>query len=357
MSDDECERLKQITRARLTKSQVVDSATGVSKDSDVRTSYGTFLAKGSSPLVSQIEARIATVSMIPKENGEGLQILRYQDGQKYEPHFDYFHDNTNKDASHGGQRIATMLMYLSTPEEGGETVFPNAGNRVSGPGWSECAKKGLAYHPVQGDGLLFFSLTPDGREDPASLHGSCPVTKGEKWSATKWMHVNPFGATLADKVANGAADCIGATLVLGCCCTAWQASQLAPCPLRCRLQSPMQRMGKHGGVHQGGEPSGYELVLVGRNRIPWAAPHSPPCRTPTTCCPTAARAAPSASPVAFATVALASHLEHLAILLCERATGVEVPDADCPLGAARREQGRCRGAEADRETCADVEVL
>lgn len=26
------------------------------------------------------------------ENGEAIQILKYVDGQKYEPHTDYFHD-------------------------------------------------------------------------------------------------------------------------------------------------------------------------------------------------------------------------------------------------------------------------
>lgn len=101
--------------------------------------------------------------------------------------FDYFHDRSNKDNSHGGQRIATMLMYLATPEDGGETVFPNADRKVSGPGWSDCARKGFAVHPRKGDAVLFFSLKPDGTEDPSSLHGSCPVLKGEKWSATKWM--------------------------------------------------------------------------------------------------------------------------------------------------------------------------
>jgi hypothetical protein len=30
----------------------------------------------------------------------------------------------------GGQRIVTFLMYLSTPEEGGETVFPYADLKV-----------------------------------------------------------------------------------------------------------------------------------------------------------------------------------------------------------------------------------
>ncbi len=39
------------------------------------------------------------------------------------------------------------------------------------------------------------SLLPNGETDPTSLHGSCPTTKGEKWSATKWIHVGPFGGS------------------------------------------------------------------------------------------------------------------------------------------------------------------
>ena len=54
----------------------------------------------------------------------------------------------------------------------------------------------MGRHPLplqtRGDALLFYSLKPDGSEDSASLHGSCPVTEGEKWSATKWIHVSPF---------------------------------------------------------------------------------------------------------------------------------------------------------------------
>lgn len=85
LSEDEAEALKALGAPRLTKSMVVDSATGGSKDSDVRTSSGTFLSRGQTDLVSRIEDRIALVSMVPKENGEGLQILKYVDGQKYEP--------------------------------------------------------------------------------------------------------------------------------------------------------------------------------------------------------------------------------------------------------------------------------
>ena len=58
------------------------------------------------------------------ENGEGIQVLHYEESQKYEAHFDYFHDSEN--VKNGGQRAATVLMYLTDVEEGGETVFPNS---------------------------------------------------------------------------------------------------------------------------------------------------------------------------------------------------------------------------------------
>ena len=43
-------------------------------------------------------------------------------------------------------------------DEGGETVFPNAADqdKVTGPEWSDCAKRGLAVKAKKGDALLFF---------------------------------------------------------------------------------------------------------------------------------------------------------------------------------------------------------
>lgn len=60
------------------------------------------------------------------ENGERLQILRYEHGQKYEPHYDTF-DKFNQQKA--GNRVATVLIYLSNVDKGGETVFP--GSEVS----------------------------------------------------------------------------------------------------------------------------------------------------------------------------------------------------------------------------------
>lgn len=96
------------------------------------------------------------VLFVAAENQEGLQVLHYKDGQKYEPHFDYFHDQVNQRPEIGGQRLMTVLMYLTTPEDGGETVFPNADKKVTGPEWSTCAKQGLANKAIRGDAILFY---------------------------------------------------------------------------------------------------------------------------------------------------------------------------------------------------------
>ena len=52
--------------------------------------------------------------------------------------------------------------------------------------------------PRKGDALLFWSLHPNATTDDASLHAGCPVIKGEKWSATKWIHVRPFDEAHAE---------------------------------------------------------------------------------------------------------------------------------------------------------------
>lgn len=194
LSKEECEYLINLAQPHMKKSTVVDSKTGRSKDSRVRTSSGMFLRRGQDKIIRAIEKRIADFTFIPVEHGEGLQVLHYEEGQKYEPHFDYFIDEFN--TKNGGQRIATVLMYLSDVEEGGETVFPAAkGNFSSLPGWdglSECAKRGLSVKPKMGDALLFWSMRPDATLDPSSLHGGCPVIKGNKWSSTKWIHVGEY---------------------------------------------------------------------------------------------------------------------------------------------------------------------
>ncbi|KAG5531003.1 hypothetical protein RHGRI_025828 [Rhododendron griersonianum] len=160
LSTEECDYLRAIAMPRLQISTVVDTKTG-----------------------KAIEKRISVYSQIPVENGELIQVLRYEKNQFYRPHHDYFSDTFN--LKRGGQRVATILMYLSDNVEGGETYFPMAGS-------GECScggrmMKGMCIKPNKGDALLFWSMGLDGQSDTNSIHGGCEVLSGEKWSATKWM--------------------------------------------------------------------------------------------------------------------------------------------------------------------------
>jgi len=120
------------------------------------------------------------------------QVLRYNDGQKYDAHWDWFDDPVHKKPNSTGNRAATVLMYLGEVQEGGETALPIAipidfKQQVRKEGRSACAANGtLAVVPRKGDALLFWDMLPDGRTiDRKSLHASCPTLKGTKWTATK----------------------------------------------------------------------------------------------------------------------------------------------------------------------------
>ncbi|CAL5219229.1 g1022 [Coccomyxa viridis] len=194
LTDGEADYLVQLAKPHMEKSEVVDNETGKSQPSEVRTSSGMFLNRGEDDIVDNIEARIAKHTAIPRDNGEGLQILHYQASEQYRPHFDYFHDKMN--TVNGGQRLATLLMYLSDVQEGGETVFPDSVTKPNAgkAGFSTCAQAGVAAKPKKGDALFFYSQTPSNQLDEKSLHAGCPVIRGDKWSATKWMRVDNFEA-------------------------------------------------------------------------------------------------------------------------------------------------------------------
>ena len=192
LTEDECDHLIALATDHLARSGVVSDKEGHSSVSDVRTSNGMFLERNQDETVSEIERRIARWTLLPVGNGEGIQILRYDKSQKYDGHYDYFFDKAG--IQNGGNRYATVLMYLSDVEEGGETVFPNipAPDGDNGPQFSECARYHLAAKPKKGNAVLFHSIKPTGELEPRSLHTACPVIKGVKWSAPKWIHVSHY---------------------------------------------------------------------------------------------------------------------------------------------------------------------
>ncbi|KAL9404588.1 hypothetical protein Peur_001560 [Populus x canadensis] len=185
---EQCESIIKMAKSKLKpstlalrKGETTESTKGT------RTSSGTFIggSEDKTGTLDFIERKIAKATMIPQSHGEAFNILRYEIGQKYDSHYDAF--NPDEYGPQPSQRVASFLLYLSSVEEGGETMFPfeNGSAVSSGFEYKQCV--GLKVKPRQGDGLLFYSLFPNGTIDRTSLHGSCPVIKGEKWVATKWI--------------------------------------------------------------------------------------------------------------------------------------------------------------------------
>jgi prolyl 4-hydroxylase len=178
LSDYECDALIDAARPSMSRSFTIEPNSGGEEENPVRTSFGTFFTRGQNPLIARIEARIARLLSWPEENGEGLQVLHYAPGAKYEPHYDYF-DPASPGApvllKRGGQRLATFLMYLRSPEKGGSTVFPDVNVEVA---------------PQRGHAVFFSYERPDA--STRTLHGGAPVLEGEKWVATKWLRQGEF---------------------------------------------------------------------------------------------------------------------------------------------------------------------
>ena len=178
LSPQECDALVDAARPRLARSLTVQTQTGGEEVNADRTSQGMFFDRGETPLLQAIEARIARLVNWPVEHGEGIQVLHYRPGAEYKPHYDYFdpeQPGTPTILRRGGQRVATLVMYLNDPQAGGGTTFPDVGLEVA---------------PRKGS-VVFFNYD---RPHPAtrSLHGGAPVVAGDKWVATKWLREGVF---------------------------------------------------------------------------------------------------------------------------------------------------------------------
>jgi prolyl 4-hydroxylase len=181
LTPEECKEIIDLGKNHLSRSEVVsDDGDAVN---DARTSKGVFFTypfMAKSLFFRDIERRLAEWSQIPAFHGETFYLLRYQKGEQYEPHTDYFSEDKTGEPHIGdsGNRIATVLTYLMTPDEGGDTEFPNAA-----PGPAHVAARA-------GDSVLFWDAFPNGRPDWRSLHAGRPVISGEKWCMTKWIRAN-----------------------------------------------------------------------------------------------------------------------------------------------------------------------
>ncbi|HUO82811.1 MAG TPA: 2OG-Fe(II) oxygenase [Gammaproteobacteria bacterium] len=176
LTPEECDHLVALARPFLAPSKVITNSGQMERRLHERTSEEMAVQEQIKDVVVwNVEQRLADFACLPVEHGEPLMILHYGRGDEYRPHVDYFDPRIQSNAvqlARAGQRIVTVLTYLSDVEDGGATSFPKIGLRVK-------AEKGKA--------LLFRNSRADGEVEPLTQHAGEPVLAGEKWLATRWI--------------------------------------------------------------------------------------------------------------------------------------------------------------------------
>ncbi|XP_065087112.1 prolyl 4-hydroxylase subunit alpha-2-like [Ochlerotatus camptorhynchus] len=176
ISSKEIDKLIKLGRPQIQRS-MVGQDDSVKEVSRTRTSQNSWLYDIDDPLIAKISKRTADITRLNMKGYDGLQLNNYGIGGKYDPHFDWSEPIKESEPvfkSLGlGNRIATLMFYLSDVELGGATVFP---------------KIGVGVFPKKGSAIFWYNLLHDGTGDTRTLHGACPVLIGSKWVANKWIH-------------------------------------------------------------------------------------------------------------------------------------------------------------------------
>jgi len=206
LTDNECDYIQRESEPHMHASGTSKMDHDLDKpDTTWRTSSQYFLPSDGRPIIQAIDKRTAALTKTRVSQQEYVQVLRYYEGQKYDQHHDYFDvrfyqkdPETLRNIQWGERnRLATVLWYLSTVENGGHTIFPLANGNKMGHNhdFTDCSSPGsLLVQPIKGEVIIFYSLSADGGLDVTSLHGACKVGAGSvKWASNKWVWSSPGG--------------------------------------------------------------------------------------------------------------------------------------------------------------------
>ena len=162
-NENECNQLINEAENNGFKNSEVDSKTEAL--TSARTSTTSFLSIQNSPIGNLLSEKVKKI--IPYQL-EGIQVQKYDIGQKYNPHYDTFDDKDGE-----MQRNWTFMIYLSNVEEGGGTYFPNINLRI---------------FPKKGKAVFWNNLNTDGCRNIYTLHTGEPIINGTKYIVTYWFH-------------------------------------------------------------------------------------------------------------------------------------------------------------------------
>jgi prolyl 4-hydroxylase len=179
LTEEECQELIKETDNNLRPSYV-SNPEDRSLVSDYRTSSSADLDYQNSNIGPKIDIKIAHYLCMDPFLGEGLQIQKYEPGEYYKEHHDYYDLFTEEYSTYTewmGQRTWTLMIYLNDVEEGGETFFKHLNLKIK---------------PKQGTAVFWNNLWPFGWPNYKTLHEALPPVSGQKYIVTKWFRAWPL---------------------------------------------------------------------------------------------------------------------------------------------------------------------
>ena len=132
------------------------------------------------PVVQRLDALLNDLNGIDPAFGEPVQGQRYDVGQEFKAHTDYFTPGAadfEKFCSESGQRTWTFMIYLNEVEAGGATRFKTVGK---------------TFQPETGKLVCWNNKRSNGELNPNTLHHGMKVRKGVKYVITKWYRERPW---------------------------------------------------------------------------------------------------------------------------------------------------------------------
>ena len=176
LSKEECEYIISLIEKNNVRSAVAEAGNAYAT-SEQRTSSTSNLPTSDETVV-KLHQKIADFIGLPIEKGEHLQGQKYQPGQFFKEHADYFTGPAyQQHCLSSGNRTHTLMLYLNDVESGGETSFP----RLS-----------MSIKPSQGTAVMWTNLKPDGTVETDSLHAGTEVFEGTKYIVTSWWRENTW---------------------------------------------------------------------------------------------------------------------------------------------------------------------
>lgn len=173
LSDQECNELIEHIDRRARPSTVSDPEDSCIV-SDYRTSKTADLHYFENMFYLELDRKISEYMELDPFLGETMQAQRYEPGQYYKEHWDFFMPATQENRIYCewmGQRTWTTMIYLNDVKKGGETYFKYLK---------------LKLKPKRGMLVAWNNLYKNGVPNLKTMHEALPPISENKYIITKW---------------------------------------------------------------------------------------------------------------------------------------------------------------------------